>query len=50
MKNNKRHELRIDLSLRRGLFLMLAAGMLILFSYKNASAQEKNRVVHLAKL
>ncbi|MDB4903227.1 MAG: antibiotic biosynthesis monooxygenase [Mucilaginibacter sp.] len=50
MKNNKRHELPIDLTLRRGLFLILAAGMLILCSYKNASAQQTNRVVHLAKL
>jgi quinol monooxygenase YgiN len=49
MKNNKKYKLP-NLTLRRGLFLMLAASTLILLSYKSASAQEKNRVVHLAKL
>jgi quinol monooxygenase YgiN len=49
MKNNKKYKLP-NLTLRRGLFLMLAASTLILLSYKSASAQQKNRVVHLAKL
>ena len=50
MKNNKRYSSPFYLSLRRRLFLILAAGIVTLLTYTNVSAQQKNQVVHLAKL